>query len=197
MTSAGTVPEVLARRPKRADAQRNYQLLLEAAREGFGEGGVSTSLEDIARRAGVGIGTLYRHFPTRQDLFEAVYVNEVVTLCESAEGLTALSAWDALVTWLRRVVRYAATKRAIAEELTASGGGPSPLFLTCRQEINKTGEPMLKRAQDAGVARADATFDDVLRMISGMTMVTFVEPGQLERVLEMIFDGLRRQPTAN
>jgi AcrR family transcriptional regulator len=197
MTSAGTVPEVLARRPKRADARRNYQLLLDAARDAFAEGGVSTSLEDIARRAGVGIGTLYRHFPTRQDLFEAVYVNEVETLCQSAEGLKALRPWDALVTWLRGVVRYAATKRAIAEELTSSGAGTSELFRTCRQEINKAGEPLLKRAQDAGVARADATFDDVIRMISGMTMVAFVEPGQMERVLDMAFDGLRRQPSAD
>jgi AcrR family transcriptional regulator len=197
MTSAGTVPEVLARRPKRADARRNYQLLLDAARDAFAEGGVSTSLEDIARRAGVGIGTLYRHFPTRQDLFEAVYVNEVETLCQSAEGLRALRPWDALVSWLRGVVRYAATKRAIAEELTTSGAGTSELFRACRQEINKAGEPLLKRAQDAGVARADATFDDVIRMISGMTMVAFVEPGQLERVLDMVFDGLRRQPSAD
>jgi AcrR family transcriptional regulator len=193
MTSAGTVPEVLARRPKRADARRNYELLVEAARDAFAEGGVSTSLEDIARRAGVGIGTLYRHFPTRQDLFEAVYVNEVETLCRSVERLRALPPWEALVAWLRGVVGYASTKRAIAEELTASGGGPSELFRTCRQEINRAGEPLLKRAQDAGVARSDATFDDVLKMISGITMVAFVEPGQLERVLEMAFDGLRQQ----
>ncbi len=197
MTSAGTVPEVLARRPKRADARRNYQLLLDAARDAFAEGGVSTSLEDIARRAGVGIGTLYRHFPTRQDLFEAVYVNEVETLCQSAAGLQALRPWDALVTWLRGVVRYAATKRAIAEELTASGSNSSELFKTCRQEIMKAGGPLLRRAQDAGVARPDANFDDVLRMISGMTMVAFVEPGQMERVLDMAFDGLRRQPTVD
>src|ERR1700742_3062983 len=104
MTSAGTVPGVLARRPKRADARRNYELLVEAARDAFGEGGVGASLEDIARRAGVGIGTLYRHFPTRQDLFEAVYVNEVVTLCQSADGLEALPAWDSLVSWLHRLV---------------------------------------------------------------------------------------------
>ncbi len=197
MTSAGTVPEVLARKPKRADARRNYELLIEAARDAFGEGGVGASLEDIARRAGVGIGTLYRHFPTRQDLFEAVYVNEVETLCRSAEGLEATPAWDALVTWLHRLVSYASTKRAIAEELTASGGSPSQLFLTCRQEINKTGEPLLERAQEAGVARADASFDDVLRMISGITMVAFTEPGQRERVVDMAIDGLRRQPSAN
>ena len=196
MTSVGTVPDVLARRPKRADARRNYELLVEAAREAFGEGGVGTSLEDIARRAGVGIGTLYRHFPTRRDLFEAVYVSEVVSLCESAEELQGLSPWDALAEFLHGVVRYASTKRAIAEELTASGG-LSELYPACRMEINKAGAPLLERAQAAGVARPDASFDDVLRMLSGITMVAFVEEGQRERVVDMAIDGLRRQPSAN
>ena len=196
MTSAGTVPEVLARRPKRADARRNYELLVEAAREAFGEDGVGTSLEDIARRAGVGIGTLYRHFPTRRDLFEAVYVSEVVSLCESAQELSGLPPWDALAEFLHGVVRYASTKRAIAEELTASGG-LSELYPACRREINKAGEPLLERAQAAGVARPDASFDDVLRMLSGITMVAFVEEGQRERVVDMAIDGLRRQPSAN
>ena len=196
MTSAGTVPDVLARRPKRSDARRNYELLVEAAREAFGEGGVGTSLEDIARRAGVGIGTLYRHFPTRRDLFEAVYVSEVVSLCESAEELSGLSPWDALAEFLHGVVRYASTKRAIAEELTASAG-LSELYPACRMEINKAGAPLLERAQAAGAARSDASFDDVLRMLSGITMVAFTEPGQRERVVDMAIDGLRRQPSAN
>jgi len=100
---------------------------------------VSTSLEDIARRAGVGIGTLYRHFPTRQDLFEAVYVNEgrdTVPVSGTASGVAALGSPGA---WLRGVVGYASTKRAIAEELTASGGGPSELFRTCRKRSTAPG----------------------------------------------------------
>jgi AcrR family transcriptional regulator len=87
MASAPQVPEVFSRRPKRADARRNYETLISAAREAFAEDGVSASLEDIARRAQVGIGTLYRHFPTRQDLFESVYVDEVEALCRTADDL--------------------------------------------------------------------------------------------------------------
>src|SRR6195952_3156562 len=87
MTSLELAPEVLARRPKRADARRNYESLLVAARDAFAEDGTDASLEDIARRAGVGIGTLYRHFPTRQDLLEAAYVDEVEEMSRKANDL--------------------------------------------------------------------------------------------------------------
>ncbi|PWU51679.1 TetR family transcriptional regulator [Micromonospora globispora] len=189
MTSVG-VPEVFARRPKRADARRNYEALVAAAREAFGERGTSASLEEIARRAQVGIGTLYRHFPTRQELLEAVYVDEVEALCRSAAELADLPPWDAFVAWINRFVAYVATKRALAEELV-----DSEVFRGCRTAIYAAGEPMLRRAQEAGVARPDATFDDVLRLLSGITAAQFTEPGQRERVLGFALDGLR-QPTA-
>ncbi len=190
MTSVEVAPEVLARRPKRADARRNYEALLAAAGEAFAADGTSASLEDIARSAQVGIGTLYRHFPTRQDLFEGVYVNEVEKMCQSAEDVADLPPWDALVTWLHRFVAYAATKRAIAEQLTADGSD-SQIFAACRGAINGAGTPLLERAQQSGDARLDVSFDDVLRLVAGITMMTFAEPGQLERVLGMAFDGLR------
>ena len=190
MTSLEMAPEVLARRPKRADARRNYEALLAAAGDAFAEDGTSASLEDIAKRAGVGIGTLYRHFPTRQDLFESVYVNEVDKMCQSAADLADLPPWDALVSWLHRFVAYAATKRAIAEQLTAAGG-ESKIFDVCRGAIHSAGTPLLQRAQESGDARLDTSFDDVLRLVAGITMMTFVEPGQLDRVLGMAFDGLR------
>jgi AcrR family transcriptional regulator len=192
MTSASQVPEVFSRRPKRADARRNYEALISAAREAFAEDGISASLEDIARRAQVGIGTLYRHFPTRQDLFESVYVDEVEALCRTADDLADLPPWDALVGWLHRFVRYTATKRALAEALNRDSG----LFRTCRTEVYAAGEPLLKRAQQAGMARSDTSFDDVLRLLSGITMIHFAEPGQLERVLGLAFDGLRHRPPA-
>jgi AcrR family transcriptional regulator len=181
---------VLARRPKRADARRNYEALIVAAGDAFAEDGTSASLEDIARRAQVGIGTLYRHFPTRQELFESVYVNEVEKICQSAEELAGLPPWEALVGWLHRFVGYAVTKRAIAEQLTADGSN-SQIFATCRGAINAAGTPLLERAQESGDARADVSFDDVVRLVGGITMMTFVEPGQLERVLGMALDGLR------
>ena len=184
-------PGVLRPRPQRADARRNYEKLISAAREAFAEDGTAASLEDIARRAGVGIGTLYRHFPTRQDVFESVYVDEVEALCRTASELpTDLSPWDALVAWLHRFVLYAATKRALAEALNRD----SQVFLSCRGEIYAAGEPLLRRAQDAGEARPDTSFDDVVRLISGITMIHFAEPDQIERVLGVALDGLRYQP---
>ncbi len=178
---------LLLGRPQRADARRNYDSLLAAARDAFSDVGTSASLEDIARRANVGIGTLYRHFPTRRELLEAVYVNEVEALCQAAVDLSDLPAWDALVAWLRRFVEYAATKHAIVEEL-ASDSVP---FRGCRAEITAAGEPLLRRAQQAGAARQDISFDDLLRLFSGITMMPFADPQQLERVLVVAIDGLR------
>src|SRR3954470_19396331 len=109
----------LISRPKRADAMRNYEQLIAAAREGFTEADRSASLEEIARRAGVGIGTLYRHFPTRADLIQAVYVEEVEALARSAEGAADLGPWDALIKWLHGFVGYIGTKQALADELFA------------------------------------------------------------------------------
>ena len=190
MSTAELVSTALSRRPKRADARRNYELLIGAARDAFAEEGTTASLEDIARRAGVGIGTLYRHFPTRQELFEAVYVNEVEELCRTAQDLAGLPPWEALDRWLHRFVAYGTTKRAIAEELSRE----SPAFRGCRTAIYAAGEPLLHRAQEAGVARPDASFEDVVRLIAGITMMQGADPEQVDRVLGMALDGLRFQP---
>src|SRR5947199_5896391 len=117
MTTTQTSTPGGATRPKRADARRNYDRVIVAARDAFAEGGAGTSLEEIARRAGVGIGTLYRHFPSRQALLEAVYVEEVRGLRRSADEVGDASPWDALVGWLHRFVGYMATKQALAQEL--------------------------------------------------------------------------------
>src|SRR3954463_11616887 len=107
MTTSPTAPPVqLSKRPRRADALRNYEKLLDAAREAFTEADRSASLEDIARRAGVGIGTLYRNFPTRADLVEAIYVDEVEARSRSAGELAQLGPWEALTAWLQRFVGY-------------------------------------------------------------------------------------------
>src|ERR1700755_1880479 len=117
MSTIDTPPQTLLPRPKRADARRNYEKVLAAAREAFAEGGESTSLEEIARRAGVGIGTLYRHFPSRQALLEALYVDEVQEVCRSAAQLEGADSWEALNEWFERFIAYLATKRALAGEL--------------------------------------------------------------------------------
>jgi AcrR family transcriptional regulator len=179
-----------ASRPKRADALRNYEKLIAAARAAFTEAGTAASLEDIARRAGVGIGTLYRHFPTRQALLEAVYVDEVDTLCRSAEEVAGDPPWEALVAWLRRFVEYVGTKQALAEELFADGRN-SEVFKTCHAAFSTAGKPLLARAQEAAVVRPDAEFEDVVRMIAGIAKMPETAPGQTERMLEMALDGLR------
>jgi AcrR family transcriptional regulator len=190
MTTTGA----LDRRPKRADARRNYDALIEAARAAFTEKGAEASLEDIARRAGVGIGTLYRHFPTRQALLEATYLEEVEALCASAAELSELEPWDALVSWLNRFARYASTKKALAAELLATIGMESDFFAACHTSIFAAGEPLLERAQAAGAVRPDVTFNDAVRLVSGILMVRVAEPEEINRLMSFALDGLRYRP---
>src|SRR5689334_24275830 len=105
------------RRPQRADARRNFDALIAAARDAFAADGAGASLEDIARRAGVGIGTLYRNFPTRDALVEAVYVEEVEAVVRAAEDAASLEPWEAVQAWLRRFLLYVGTKKALLEGL--------------------------------------------------------------------------------
>jgi AcrR family transcriptional regulator len=177
----------LVRRPQRADARRNFEALLAAARDAFAENGTDASLEDIARRAGVGIGTLYRNFPTRDDLFKSVYVEEIDQLSAVAAQAADLPPWEALAIWLRRFVGYAATKRAIYEALNRE----SEMFRTCRETMYAAGEPLFVRAQEAGEVRGDASFDDVLRMVSGLVSAGYVDVAQRDRVLSYALDGIR------
>lgn len=192
MSTVKSNAAVLAQRPKRADARRNYDKLIAAARDAFTEDGPAASLEDISRRAEVGIGTLYRHFPNRQALLEAVYVEEVQAMCDSAAELADLEPWDALAAWLRRFVGYATTKRALAEELLAYQD--SEVFSSCRTAISAAGEPLLERAQQAGVARGDTNFTDVGRMVAGIAVIRGADPEQIDRIFELALDGLRYQP---
>jgi AcrR family transcriptional regulator len=192
MTDATTTQATgLAQRPKRADARRNYEKLLAAAGEAFTENGTAASLEDIARRADVGIGTLYRHFATRQDLLEAVYIDEVEEMSRAAADLTDLEPWDALVTWLHQFVRYAATKRALADEMMATIDQDAEVFVACRAAITEAGSMLLRRAQEAGVVRPDTNFTDVGRMVAGIAGIRTADSGQIERILDVALDGLR------
>jgi AcrR family transcriptional regulator len=178
------------RRPQRADARRNFDALLAAARQVFAEQGTAASLEDIARCAGVGIGTLYRNFPTRRDLFESVYIGEVEDLCAAAQALGEQPPWEALVSWVRRFVGYVATKRALVEALNHD----SDVFRTCRGAMVTCGAPLLQRAQAAGEARADIDFDDLVRLLSGVTSGGFTDEAQRDRVLQVALDGIRTHP---
>jgi AcrR family transcriptional regulator len=182
-------------RPLRADAKRNRAQLLASARAAFTEKGAAASLEDIARRAEVGVGTLYRHFPTRQALLEAVYVDEVEALCCSAEDFADEPAWDALVHWFDRFVEYVATKRALVDEMMATVSADAPVFRACHDAIFSAGEPLLARAKKDGVVRSDVEFMDVIRLVSGITMIKNGTPAEIRRILGVALDGLRyREP---
>ncbi|MEA2199030.1 MAG: hypothetical protein QOJ25_3081 [Solirubrobacteraceae bacterium] len=190
MSSTETPPELTAR-PKRADARRNYEKVVAAAREAFADRGSSTSLEEIARRANVGIGTLYRHFPTRQALLEAVYVGEVEDLCRSAADLAEQPPWDALVAFVHRLVAYLATKQALAAELLDYVDRDAGLFKSSRAALWAAGEPLLRRAQEARVARPDTDLSEVIQMVGGIAKIPTTEPGQMDHILEIALDGLR------
>lgn len=193
-TTAESESEQLLVRPKRADARRNYEKILAAAREAFLEGGEATSLEEIARRAGVGIGTLYRHFPNRQALLEALYAGEVEELSRSAAELDGEDPWEALSRWFERFIAYLATKRALAEELMNYMDKDAPLFKACRASMFAAGEPLLKRAQEAGAVRPDVEFGEVLQMVMGIGKIPTADPAQSEHLFRIALDGLRYRP---
>ena len=200
MSVTGTRAQAGEPRPMRADAQRNYIRLLEAASAAFAEHGADdVSLEEIARRAGVGIGTLYRHFPTRQALLEAVYTDQVESLSSrAAELLRAESPGDALAEWLRAMMKFSSTKRNMTTALLATLGTDSELLSSCAKEIKGAAESLIARAQQAGVVRADADARDVIRLVHAVNIATekAPEPGQADRMLALILDGLRPHPGA-
>ena len=178
------------RRPTRADARRNFDALIEAGRAAFTDDGLDASLEDIARRAGVGIGTLYRNFPTRDALVEAVYLDEVAGVASFADELGDLASFDALAAWLRRFADYASRKKVLLEGLNRD----SELLQTCRNVMYESGEPLLRRAQAAGVVRDDIAIDDAVRLVAGVAGVAFPDAEQRERVVDLALDGLRARP---
>jgi len=197
MSTVETTTTNLLTRPKRADARRNYDKVLAAAREAFAEGGESTALEEIARRAGVGIGTLYRNFPNRQALLETLYLEEVEGICRMAEEQRdSADPWEALTTWFDRFIGYIATKQALAAELTNYLDRDAQLFKSSRAALWAAGEPLLTRAQEAGVVRPDAEIGDVMHMVMGIAKVPAADPSQTTHIVRMALDGLRYRPEA-
>jgi AcrR family transcriptional regulator len=196
MSATEPATQPLLTRPKRADARRNYEKVLAAAREAFAEDGESTALEEIARRAGVGIGTLYRHFPTRQALLEALYVDEVEDICRSAAELDDADPWEALSSWFERFIGYIATKQALANELLNYLDRDAPLFKASRTSLFEAGEPLLRRAQEAGVVRADVGIAEVIQMVMGIAKIPTGDPAQNQQILRIALDGLRFRPEA-
>ena len=185
-----------ARRP-RADAVRNRERVLEAAKAVFSAGGPEASLEAVARQAGVGIGTLYRHFPTREALFEAVYRREVEQLADLAEQLkTAAAPAEALRRWLRSNVAFVATKKGMSKALALAAHRPSELSAYSFERLTKAVGALLDRAAAAGEIRGDISPEDLLRALIGMCYMND-QPGwqaSVLRLVEVFVDGLCVEP---
>ena len=185
-TEAGDEPRM------RADARRSRAKLLDAATAAFAETGADAPLEDIARRAGVGIGTLYRHFPTRVDLQAAVYRSQVETVCAAADEYMISSSPDqALAGWLRAMAAYLATKRGLSRVLVEALGRDSQLITSCWGAMNGAAERLMTRAQQSGTLRDDIKPIDVLRLVHGIVIATEQAPGETDRLLGLMLDGLR------
>ena len=182
----------------RADARRNRELLMAAALEAFTERGADdTSLEEIARRAGVGIGTLYRHFPGRTALLEAVYTDQVAALCQRAGELAASrSPGAALAAWMREMVEFGATKQNLTSALAADYDKDAPVFSACRDDLLAAATALLTRAQQAGAVRPDVRPLDLLRLSHGVAAATARgdDPEQAERLLSLMLNGVFTDP---
>ena len=184
-------------RKPRSDAVRNRERVLEAAKAVFSAGGADASLEAVAKRAGVGIGTLYRHFPTREALFEAVYRREVDQLGELAEQLKfAPAPVDALRRWMRSNVELVATKKGMIAALAVAVQGSSELYAYSFDRLTKAIGTLLDRAVAAGEIRSDVSPEDLLRALIGMCHM-HEQPGwqsTVLRLMDVFIDGLRVQP---
>jgi len=181
-----------AARPQRADAKRNHERLIAAARTVFAQEGGGASMDAIAKEAGVGVGTLYRHFPKRIDVVEAVYREDVDELIKVAESVVAdMEPWPALVAWLEAFVRYASGKRRFLNELHEAFEKNPELRVASRERIEGALSIVLTRAQQAGSVRTDLDGPDLMQLLGSMCMSATLTPGQSARLLAMIEDGLR------
>ncbi|WP_223694933.1 TetR/AcrR family transcriptional regulator [Leifsonia poae] len=180
----------------RVDAQRNRQRLLEVARRAFATDS-KPSLESIARDAGVGIGTLYRNFPTRDALVEAIYRTELDHLSGQAAELLALHAPDvALRAWMDRFADYAVAKRELADALRSMTAPGAITHTTSRDQLAGAVRPLLAAGAESGVLRADVDGLDVVASLVGIFLVA-ADPAQATRMLDLLMDGLRTVPAAS
>lgn len=186
--------QVMTPRPRRADAQRNYDRILQETRQAVVEFGSDVALEEIARRAGVGIGTLYRHFPTRQALFEATFTDEAGQLAARAERLAADSQpLAALESWFRAYMELGVRSRSMGPSvLNAKHTEGTEIHLAC-SNMQAAGEQLLGRAQAAGVVRAEVKLMDVLRLLSGLSLANERQPdaAQAERMFQLVMAGIQ------
>ena len=175
---------------KRADAQRNRDKILAAARAAFAEPEADVSMAEISRRAGVGMATLYRNFPGRRDLLEALYTDEVDAVCAAASQPEGDTPGARLVAWLHRFSAFSAGKRHVASELLKDADGTDPVFSENRSRVLAAGRPLLEAAQRAGEVRADLTLEQVLDMVIAIATIRG-DRGYVDPILGAALDGLR------
>ena len=183
-------------RPKRADARRNRELLIEAARTVFSTQGAGAPMEAIAKQAGVGVGTLYRHFPNRLDLVEAVYESDVQELAATARRVVAeLEPGAAVDAFFDAFVRYAQTKQALLGELQQSFEKHPDLRSRCREQIESSFDMVIEQAKQAGAIRNDISGSDVMQLTAPVCTNSSISAEQSQRLIGMILDGLRAGAT--
>jgi len=175
---------------RRADAERNRDKILAAARTAFADPDAEVSMAEISRRAEVGMATLYRNFPGRQELLEALYTDEVDAVCKAAETVDGQTPGAALAAWLHRFSAFTTSKRQIAAELLKQTDRGNPLFQSNRTRVITAGRPLLAAAQHAGEVRSDLTLEQILDMIVAIATI-HGDTGYTGPILQAVLDGLR------
>jgi AcrR family transcriptional regulator len=174
---------------RRADAARNRDKILTAARSAFADPDAEISMAEVARRAGVGMATLYRNFPGRQELLEALYTDEVDAICNAAQALKGEPSGEALLTWLHDVFAFFTSKRQVGAELLKHSESGNPFFSQNRNRVMAAGRPLLIAAQRSQAIRKDLTLEQILDMVSAIAKIQG-EPDYLEPILQAALDGL-------
>lgn len=175
---------------RRADAERNRAKILAAARAAFAEPDAEVSMAEISRRAGVGMATLYRNFPGRRELLEALYTDEVNAVCDAATTLGAETPGTALVAWLHRFFAFFITKQPLGAELLKQSGGNTSVMSHSRARVMAAGRPLLLAAQHSHEAREDLTLEQIIDMIVAIASI-HGDPEYLKPILQAALDGLR------
>jgi AcrR family transcriptional regulator len=179
---------------RRRDAERNRDKIITVARSAFADPQAEVSMAEISRRAGVGMATLYRNFPGRRELLEALYAEEVDAICAAAEPAGGQSPGASLDSWLREVFVFFASKRHVASELLKHTDSGNPVFSSGRARVLAAGQPLLAAAQHAGEIRDDLSLEQVLDLIHATATIRG-DTSYTQSILQAALDGLRRQTT--
>jgi AcrR family transcriptional regulator len=183
-------PEPLPSPTRRADAERNRAKILAVARTAFAQSDTEVSMAEISRRAGVGMATLYRNFPDRRELLEALYTDEVDAVCGATDTVVGETPGSVLIAWLQRFFVFSTSKRLIATELLTHADSTNPVFGESRARVLAAGRPLLAAAQRAHEVRGDLILEQILDMIVAIARIPG-NPGYLEPILQSALDGIR------